>query len=134
VLVARGSQSEAGLSFAALADLLDPAADPVLDDLPTPQRAALEVALVRRSPDGTSTGQREIGAGTTAVLRAMSRKRPVLIAIDDLPWLDEATRAALRFALRRLEDENIKGLVSRRITEGIVDAGLLVSMTSPSHG
>lgn len=122
VLAAQGSQSEAGLSFAALTDLLDPVVDPVLDDLPAPQRAALEVALLRRSPDGAPAGQREIGAGTTAVLRAMSRRGPVLIAIDDLPWLDEATRAALGFALRRLEDEQIRVLVSRRVADGIIDA------------
>lgn len=122
VLSAQGSQSEAGLSFAALADLLDPAVDPVLDDLPAPQRTALEVALLRRSPQGAPVGEREIGAGTATALRALSRRRPVLVAVDDLPWLDEASRAALWFAVRRLDGERIRVLAARRVVDGVLES------------
>jgi hypothetical protein len=62
VLVARGSEAEVGLSFAGLTDLLDPVIDTVRDRLPEPQRIAVEVALLRRAPAGTSIGPREIGA------------------------------------------------------------------------
>jgi DNA-binding CsgD family transcriptional regulator len=119
VLSARGSETETGLSFAGLTDLLDPVIDEVLDDLPEPQRLAVEVALIRRAADGNQVGPREIGAGVLGALRHLCEKRPVLLAIDDMPWLDSATLSALRFALRRLNTSQIRVLASRRITGGI---------------
>jgi AAA ATPase domain len=47
VLSCRPVEAEVKLAFAALADLLAPVVDAGLDDLPAPQREALEVALLR---------------------------------------------------------------------------------------
>ena len=121
VLSARGSQSETGLSFAGLADLLDPVADDVIDELAEPQRAALEVALVRRLPDGASVGAREVGAAVLAVLRTLCRRGPVLLAVDDAQWLDNATLETLSFALCRLDGVPLRILASRRTPGGVVD-------------
>ena len=52
VLSARPNSAEADLSFAGLADLLDGIGPEALSDLPTPQRRALEVALLRADPTG----------------------------------------------------------------------------------
>ena len=49
-LSSRPTESEARLSFAALGDLLDGVVDEALDALPSPQRSALEVALLRDVP------------------------------------------------------------------------------------
>jgi DNA-binding CsgD family transcriptional regulator len=48
------------------------------------------------------------------VLRALAARGPVLLAIDDLPWLDAATARVLEYALRRLEREPIGLLASMR--------------------
>lgn len=50
VLVARPSGSELGLAFAGLIDLCDGLEPEVLDALPSPQRTALEAALLRVDP------------------------------------------------------------------------------------
>ena len=119
VLAARGSQAETGLSFAGLTDLLDPVIDDVMGELPEPQREALEIALVRRMPTQTPVGPREIGAGTLSVLRSLIAKHSVLIALDDLPWLDDASLDSLRFALRRLDTASLRVLAACRTTGGI---------------
>ena len=51
VLSIRPAESEATLSFAGLADLLEGARD-LFEFLPDPQRAALDVALLRADPIG----------------------------------------------------------------------------------
>src|SRR5918995_3683980 len=50
VLVARASESETGLPFAGLIDLLDGVSSDELASVPAPQLHALEVALYRAEP------------------------------------------------------------------------------------
>lgn len=119
VLAARGSQSETGLSFAGLTDMLDPLVDEILADLPEPQRIALEVALVRRLPGEIEVGPREVGTALLAVLRRLAASGNVLLALDDLPWIDRATVDAVRFALRRMQVEPVRVLASRRTPGGV---------------
>jgi predicted ATPase len=52
VLSARPAEAETHLSYAGLADLLDPVLDDTLAELPAPQRQALEAALLRAEPEG----------------------------------------------------------------------------------
>jgi DNA-binding NarL/FixJ family response regulator len=114
VLCARASEAEARLSFAGLADLLE-AIDPgVLTGLPAPQRHALEVAVGRAEPSGPAPEPLAISAGLLATLRVVSGSAPVLVAVDDLPWLDRASAEALVFAARRLAGHDVRYLVSRR--------------------
>jgi DNA-binding NarL/FixJ family response regulator len=113
-LCARASEAEAQLSFAGLADLLD-ATDPVvLTGLPAPQRHALEVAVRRAEPAGPPPEPLAISAGLLATLRLVSGSGPVLVAVDDWPWLDRASAEALAFSARRLTGEDVRYLVSRR--------------------
>ena len=116
VLVARPAESEARLTFAGLADLLASVPDELFSHLPTPQRAALDAALLRVS-SARSPGQRLVGAGFLSLLRALAAADPVVLAIDDLHWLDRPTVAVVEFALRRLADEPVEAIVSVRSDE-----------------
>jgi DNA-binding CsgD family transcriptional regulator len=111
---ARPSQAEAQLSFAGLADLLEGAAAGVLAGLPGPQRDALEVAVRRAAPAGAPPEPLAIAAGLLGALRLAAGGGPVLVAVDDLPWLDSASAGALVFAARRLAGHDVRFLVSRR--------------------
>src|SRR5215471_13196024 len=113
-LCARASEAEARLSFAGLADLLEATGPDVLTGLPAPQRHALEVAVRRAEPGGPPPEPLAISAGLLATLRVMSGSDPVLVAVDDLPWLDRASAEALLFAARRLSGHDVRYLVSRR--------------------
>jgi len=111
---ARASYAEAQLSFAGLADLLEAAGAGVLAGLPVPQRRALEVAVRRAEPDGAPPEPLAIAAGLLGALRVAAGAGPVLVAVDDLPWLDAASAGAVVFAARRLAGEDVRFLVSRR--------------------
>src|SRR5215470_3695089 len=114
VLESIGDAAEARLSFVGLADLLGTVADEALPQLPAPQARALEVALLRADAAAPSE-PRATAAGLLGALRALAGRRPVLIAIDDIHWLDEASADAVTFAARRLDGEPVRFLLTRRL-------------------
>jgi len=122
VLVSRPVEAETQLSYAALGDLLASVPESVLEELPTPQRGALEVALHRAAAEGEAPDQAAIAFGFLGVLRALGRERATLVAVDDLQSLDAASAFALRFAARRLRDEAIGLLLAVR-SEAEADVG-----------
>jgi DNA-binding CsgD family transcriptional regulator len=126
VLVARPVEAETGLSHAALGDLLAPVIDELPGDMPAPQRHALEVALLKAAAEEEPVDQRAVGAATLATLRSAAAREPLVLAVDDIQWLDGASAAALRFALRRLDDDPLVLLATRRANGGggSVDVGL----------
>lgn len=112
----RPGQTEAKLGLAALSDLLSPVDDDVLAALPDPQRDAIEVALLRAPPSGASSSSRAVAAGVLSILQRLGEQAPVLLAVDDVQWLDRSSQAALAFALRRLEpDRPLALLLAQRI-------------------
>ncbi len=113
-LVARPVEAETALSHAALGDLLGPLVDGLGESVPALQRRALDVALLRETSDGPGVDQHAVGAATLAALRTAAAEGPLLLAIDDVQWLDPASAAALRFALRRLGDEPVVLFATRR--------------------
>jgi DNA-binding CsgD family transcriptional regulator len=113
-LVARPVEAETGLSHAALGDLLGPLVDGLGGRVPAPQRRALDVALLRETSDGPGVDQHAVGAATLSALRVAAADGPLLVAIDDVQWLDPASAVALRFALRRLDAEPVLLLATRR--------------------
>ncbi len=123
ILLSKPSAPETQISFAALQDLLDGVAEEALAGLPGPQRRALEVALLMADPEESSAEQGAVAVGLLGSLRALAREGPLLIAIDDVHWLDRASAAALEFALRRLEAEQIALLLSQRAS-GTAPLGL----------
>jgi len=102
VLSARPAEAESVLAYASLADLLSGVDSSVLTDLPTPQRLAIDRVLLRAESEDLSTDQRAVGAGFVSVVELLAEKAPVLVAIDDLQWLDPSSRNVIAFAARRL--------------------------------
>jgi DNA-binding CsgD family transcriptional regulator len=113
VLVCRATESEAALSFLGLGDLLERVSDEALNDLPEPQRLALELALLRSAGEG-SPDRVSLARGALGLLRALAGEGPTVLAIDDLQWLDPPSTDVLRFVAHRLTDERVGLLVSVR--------------------
>src|SRR6266508_2650652 len=107
VLKTRASGAEAQLSFAALIDLLDGVHPTELAGLPKPQLHALEVALLRAEPVSAPPESRAIALGSLNALRALGASEPLLVAIDDVQWLDPPSAEALAFAARRLDADAV---------------------------
>jgi DNA-binding CsgD family transcriptional regulator len=115
VLVARPTAAEAEMPFAGLNDLLGEALSEIGQRLPSPQRHALEVALLVAEPDGTPQLPHTIAAAVLTSLRELAGADPILVAIDDAQWLDSSSAAALDFALRRTgEGGRVRFLLSWR--------------------
>ncbi|MGH3369984.1 MAG: AAA family ATPase, partial [Nocardioidaceae bacterium] len=114
VLTARPVEAETAFSFAALGDLLTDVLGPVLPALPTPQRRALSVALLREAPGDQPLEHRAVAVATLTALRVLSQSSPVVVAVDDAQWLDAPTARVLSFLVRRLHAEPVGLLVSRR--------------------
>ena len=112
VLACQPTESEAGIGFAGLIDLLG-SWDETATDLPEPQRLALDAALMRTSTD-TAFGPGAVAVAVLGVLRKLARSAPTMVAIDDPQWLDTPTRQALGFALRRLDADPIRVVLARR--------------------
>jgi DNA-binding CsgD family transcriptional regulator len=114
VLRTQPVESEATLSFAGVGDLLDPVLDVALEGLPAAQRNALSRALALGDEDGPAVEPRALRVALQNVLRRLAEERPVLVAIDDSQWLDEASAAGLAYGLRRFRADRIGLLLARR--------------------
>jgi DNA-binding CsgD family transcriptional regulator len=112
VLRARPAESEARLSYAALADLIGPAFDDARTRLPDPQELALAATLLRVAST-QPVDPRTAATAVVGVLTEVSRVSPVLVAIDDVQWVDLASQRALEFVARRLP-ASLGLLVTRR--------------------
>jgi DNA-binding CsgD family transcriptional regulator len=129
VLVHRSARAETAFAFAGLSDLLAPVVDEALDGLPAPRRRALEVALLLAEPqDGRAPDVRAIGLALLDVLRALAAQGPVLLALDDVQWLDVSSAAVLSVAVRRLGDEPVAVLGTMRTEAGAVVPEALARM------
>src|SRR5215468_444342 len=117
VLSCRPAESEARLSFAALGDLLGGVLEEAVAGLPPPQRRALEVALLLADPAGSPPEQRAVCVAFLGVLRGLAASGPVVVAVDDLQWLDVPSAAAVEFAVRRLGEARA-GLRAAARSEG----------------
>ncbi len=102
VLSSRAAAAESVLAYTALADLLKDIDEEFCAYLPDPQRQALDAALLRHHDGAPSTDARAVAAALLSVLGRLSAERPILVAIDDLQWLDMSSANALSFAARRL--------------------------------
>jgi ATP/maltotriose-dependent transcriptional regulator MalT len=114
VLTCRGVAAEMSLSFAGLSELLAPVLEQTLGCLVAPRRRALEIALLLVDPGETPPDAHVIGLAVLDVLHALAEQGPVVIAIDDLQWLDAASAGVLQLALRRLRGEPVGVLATVR--------------------
>jgi DNA-binding CsgD family transcriptional regulator len=130
LLSCRPAEAETQLPFAALGDLLDTIPESALASLAEPRRRALAVAMLRADWDGPAIGHRAVSLAVLGVLRVLAAEGPVILAVDDLQWLDLPSAAVLQFALRRIETERIGLLATRRGRGDEIPFGL--AQTAPA--
>jgi DNA-binding CsgD family transcriptional regulator len=124
VLTARPSEAERGLAHVALGDLFEDVLDDVLPSLAPPRRRALEVALLLEDAPEDPVDHRALAVAVRGALEALAEREPVVVAVDDVQWLDPASAGSLAFALRRLGEKNVRVLLARRLVPGVEESEL----------
>ncbi|MEU9448832.1 AAA family ATPase [Streptomyces sp. NPDC048277] len=112
VLTTRGAESERHLPYAALHDLLRQVL-PQADTLPARHREALLGAF------GMSVSEQAperffVALAALELIAEAASARPLLMVVDDMQWVDAASRDTIEFLARRLESEPAVLLVARR--------------------
>ena len=121
VLYARPVETEANYAYATLGDLLGPHLVSIDVRLPEGHRAVLRLALSNDDgpapddgvPEEAPDAQR-VAVAVLAAFRALAARGALLIAIDDAPWADPASRDALAFTMRRLAGLPVRLLIAQR--------------------
>jgi hypothetical protein len=121
VLTTAGVETESAPPFAALHRLLQPLLAG-LDALPAPQRDMLRTAFGLDEQDGGDLYL--AGLGTLGLLAAAASRQALLVVVDDLHWLDAASREVIAFVGRRIEADPIVLLAAVRDGYGVGDLGL----------
>jgi DNA-binding CsgD family transcriptional regulator/DNA replicative helicase MCM subunit Mcm2 (Cdc46/Mcm family) len=116
VVEARGVESEAELPYAALVDLLTPLIDR-LDALPETQKDVLATALAIGPPGGVD--RFAVGVATLGLIAASAEERLLVLIVDDLQWIDSASRDALAFVTRRLASLPVIVVGAERSSAGV---------------
>jgi DNA-binding CsgD family transcriptional regulator len=115
-MVARPGRAETDLSYSALIELLGRIEDDVIEALPTPQTQALN-RLLRREEGRFD--RLSLSVATLTVVRAIATGRPLLLAIDDVQWLDAPSNKVLSYVTRRLGGAQVRILLARRTEDTI---------------
>ncbi len=114
VLVTLCSEEESQGAMVGLIDLFE--------DQPVDQRVLL--------PD---VDRLERGHLVLEALRTLSADRPTVVAIDDVPWLDPVSAAALRYAFRRLDHDPVTVLVTERMEPDAEAASTTIPSDRSEH-
>ncbi|MGI5439023.1 AAA family ATPase [Streptomyces shenzhenensis] len=109
----RGSEGEAGLGLSGVHQLLHPLLPG--DALPAPQRAALDRAFgVPATPHEAALDQMSLCISVLALIDDSAARRPLLLLVDDVQWLDLGSVDVLGFLARRLEGKPVVLLLAAR--------------------
>jgi DNA-binding CsgD family transcriptional regulator len=114
VVRARGVQFEADMPYAGLHQTLLPLYSE-FGHLSEAQRAPLEVALgfgIGPPPD-----KLVVANATLSLVSAIGTQSPLLIIVDDLPWLDRASATVFGFVARRLNGTRVGLIAASRTGE-----------------
>jgi DNA-binding CsgD family transcriptional regulator len=114
VVRAAGVEFETAMSFSGLNQVLLPLLG-TLTQLPGVHRDALNVAL--GFGVGAPPSRLVVSNATLVLLRQAATTRPVLVIVDDLPWLDRASAGVLSFVARRLAGSQVGLLGASRTAE-----------------
>jgi hypothetical protein len=114
VLSSRPTQAEQGLAHVVVGDLFGNVASLVFPALPPPRRRALEQALLMGEAPADPIDPRTLGVAIHSALELLAREGPLLLAIDDVQWVDASSVEAVGFALRRSTDVGVRLLLARR--------------------
>lgn len=114
VFVTRPAEEELPLALCGLTDLLEE----VVPD-----------------PSALSAQDNPVAQGRLVLdaIRTVAAARPLVIAIDDLQWLDAASARALRYALRRLDTEPVGVLGTVRTGRAAHDPLEVASLLPPGR-
>jgi DNA-binding CsgD family transcriptional regulator len=127
LLRATGAQFEADVSFATLHQLLFPLLDSGMNRLSEEQRAALRSAFGfhgRTVPDRLA-----LSHAALELLARSAATTPILIVVDDMPWLDQASDLVLAFIARRTAGTRLGFLATARTgEEGFLDQSGLAAL------
>jgi DNA-binding CsgD family transcriptional regulator/tetratricopeptide (TPR) repeat protein len=117
-----GVEAEVELAWSGLAALLDGLLDG-LDELAPARAAALRSALAIEGAD-TPVEPFAVALATRDLLVHAAETMPIVVFVDDLPWVDPPTRRTLSYLARRLQFERIAIVSARRTgTEDRTDTG-----------
>jgi len=119
VLACRCTESEVSLAFSALSDLLGSLVGEIVPSLAPPRRRALEVALLLADAADGSLDEQAVALAVLDALRLLARDQPVLVAVDDVQWLDVSSARVLAMALRRLRGEQVGVLATVRGVDAV---------------
>ncbi len=111
VLRVAGLEFEGEVSFATLNQALFPLLGD-LDELASAHRDALRVALGFGA--GSPPDRLLVSTATLVLLRHVAARGPLLLIVDDLPWIDRASAGVLSFVARRLVGSRAGLLGARR--------------------
>ncbi|MGY4769144.1 helix-turn-helix transcriptional regulator [Kribbella sp. CWNU-51] len=114
VLRAAGVEFEADMSFAGLHQVVHPLVD-VLPRLSARYRRALETAVGLN--EETPPDQLTVSSAMLALLTAAAGDRPLVVIVDDMPWLDRVSAVVLGFVARRLAGSRVGFLAAFRSDE-----------------
>ena len=126
ILMARPAQPDERLSFVGLSDLLMEIEPERFAALPKPQRLALDAALLRGQ--GPAPDQRAVFTAVLSLMVALAAEKPVVLAVDDLQWLDPPSARALGFVARRTRTHPVGLLLASRASETGNAAHVLAAM------
>ena len=70
--------------------------------------------MLLEEPGGLISDPHAIGLAVLDVIGMLAVQGPMLVAIDDLQWLDPASAGVLQVALRRLREEPVRVLLAVR--------------------
>jgi len=124
VLSSRPAEAERSLHHTGLGDLFEAVLDEVLPGLALPRQRALKLAMLRDDGPFDPVDHRALAVAVRDVLQLLSDREQILIAVDDVQWLDAASSSTLAFALRRLSPSRALVLATRRLVDGSPPSGL----------
>src|SRR4051812_8356057 len=112
VLTAVCSQFELDLGYSGLYQMLTPYRS-AMEALSARHRAALEGSL--GLTDGPSAARPTLVSAVLSLLRTLARESPVLVAIDDLHWMDRSSATTLSLVVPQLRGSPVGLLGSLRV-------------------
>jgi DNA-binding CsgD family transcriptional regulator len=128
VLVARPGPTERELAGSGLIDLCTEVTDEEIAELPEVQARALGAALLRRD-DVAEADPRIVAVGFSSLLHRLAGVRPVLLAIDDLQWLESGTAEVVEYAVRRLPRAGAGLAATLRTEPAVAEPALVAHLT-----
>ncbi|MEV7813440.1 AAA family ATPase [Streptomyces flaveolus] len=129
VLRAAGVQFEADVSYSGLNQALLPLREG-LDRLSSTHRDAIQVALGFGA--GSPPERLLVSNAALTLLQEAATESPVLLVVDDLPWIDRASAAVFGFIARRLSGSRVSFLsASRTGADGFFESGGLPTYELP---